>query len=131
MYKIPDEARFVNRVCDMLALEVGEELWLASGTPRRWLEPGRRIEVYDIDTTFGKVAYAMRHGDVPGTIEANVTIPDRSRPQKVLLFVRSPFERPIKSVTINGEDWRQWDSGREAVALPVRPGTLRVVVSYE
>jgi hypothetical protein len=131
MYKIPDEARFVNRVCDMLALEVGEELWLAPGTPRRWLEPGRRVEVYGIETAFGKVAYTMRHGDTPGTVEANVTIPDRSHPQKVLLFVRSPFERPIKSVKINGEDWRQWDSGHEAVALPVRPGTLRVVVSYE
>jgi hypothetical protein len=130
MYKIPDEARFVNRVCDMLAMEVGDELWLAAGTPRRWLEPGRRIEVHDIETAFGKIAYAMHHGDAPGTIEANLVISDRIR-QKVLLFVRSPFERPIKSVRINGEDWRQWDSDREAVALPVRPGTLHVIVSYE
>jgi hypothetical protein len=131
MYKIPDEARFVNRVCDMLAMEVGEDLWLAAGTPRRWLEPGRRIEVYDIETAFGKVAYEMRHGDKPGTIEANVVVPDRVRPQKILLFVRSPFERPIKSVRINGQDWQQWDSDREAVVLPVRPGTLQVAVSYD
>jgi len=131
MYKIPDEARFVNRVCDMLAMEVGDELWLAAGTPRRWLEPGRRIEVYDIETAFGKVAYVMRHGDTPETIEANVVVPSRIRPQKVLLFVRSPFERPIKSVRINGADWRQWDNGREAVILPVRPGTLQVSVAYE
>lgn len=131
MYKIPDEARFVNRVCDMLAMEVGDELWLAPGTPRRWLEPGRRIEVFDVETSFGKVAYEMRHGGQPGTIEANIRLPDRLRPQKVLLFVRSPFEKSIKSVTINGEDWRQWDNDREAVVLPVRPGTLQVTVSYE
>src|SRR5260370_41207805 len=37
-YKIPDEARFVNRLRDMLALEDGDALWLAGGTPRRWLE---------------------------------------------------------------------------------------------
>jgi hypothetical protein len=131
MYKIPDEARFVNRVCDMLAMEVGDELWLAAGTPRRWLEPGRRIEVYDIETTFGKVAYGIRHGDAPETIEANVVIPSRIQPQRVLLFVRSPFERPIKSVRINGADWHQWDGDREAVALPTQPGTLQVMVSYE
>ncbi len=131
MYKIPDEARFVNRVCDMLALEVGDELWLASGTPRRWLEPGRRIEVYDIETTFGKVAYTMRHGDAPDTVEARVTIPDRIRPQKVLLFVRSPFDKPIQSVQVDGADWRQWDQEREMVTLPVRPGTLHVAISYE
>ncbi len=130
MYKIPDEARFVNRVCDMLAMEVGDELWLAAGTPRRWLEPGRRIEVYGIETAFGKVAYEMRHGNRPDTVEANIVVPDRLRPQKVLLFVRSPFEKPIKSVTVNGEDWRQWDNEREAVALPVRPGPLQVTVSY-
>jgi hypothetical protein len=130
MYKIPDEARFVNRVCDMLALEVGDELWLAPGTPRRWLEPGRRIEVYDIETAFGKVAYSMRHGGVPDTIETNVIIPDRIRPQKVLLFVRSAFDKPMKSVQIDGADWRQWDSEREAVTLPVRPGLLRIVTSY-
>jgi hypothetical protein len=131
MYKIPDEARFVNRVCDMLALEVGDELWLAPGTPRRWLEPGRRIEVYDIETAFGKVAYTMRHGDAPNTVEAGVRIPDRVRPQKVLLFVRSPFRRPIKSIRINDEDWRQWNHEREAVILPMRPEALHVVVSYE
>ena len=131
MYKIPDEARFVNRVCDLLAMEVGDELWLAPGTPRRWLEPGRRIEVYGIETAFGKVAYTMHHGDVPGTIEADITIPDRMRPKKVLLFVRSPFERPIKSVKIDGQDWRQWDNDREAVVLPAKSGTLRVSVSYD
>jgi hypothetical protein len=131
MYKIPDEARFVNRVCDMLALEVGDELWLAPGTPRRWLEPGRRIEVYDIETAFGKVAYTMRCAAAPDTVEACVTIPDRTRPQKVLLFVRSPFDKPITSVRIDGADWSQWDREREAVVLPVRAGPQRVVVSYE
>jgi hypothetical protein len=131
MYKIPDEARFVNRVCDMLALEVGEELWLAPGTPRRWLEPGRRIEVYGIETVFGKVAYAMHHGAAPDTVEANVTLPNRMPPQKVLLFVRSPFDKAIRSVQIDGENWRQWDSEKEAVILPVRPGSSHVVVSYE
>jgi len=131
MYKIPDEARFVNRVCDMLALEVDKELWLAAGTPRRWLEPGRRIDVYGIETTFGKVAYTLHHGNAPDTIEANLVIPDRIRPQRVLLFVRSPFGKPIKTVRIDGADWRQWDNDREAVVLPPQSGTLRVIVSYE
>jgi hypothetical protein len=131
MYKIPDESRFVNRVCDLLAMDVGDELWLAPGTPRRWLEPGRRIEVYGIETVFGKVVYEMHHGDKPGTIEANVMIPDRVVPRQVLLFVHSPFDKPIRSVAINGEDWRQWNSDREQVILPVRPGTLQVTVSYE
>jgi hypothetical protein len=131
MYKIPDESRFVNRVCDLLAMDVGDELWLASGTPRRWLEPGRRIKVYGIETAFGRVTYEMRHGDRPGTIEADITIPDRAAPRQVLLFVRSPFGKPIKSVEIDGHDWQHWDNDKEAVVLPVVPGTQHVSAFYE
>lgn len=39
-YKIPDEAKFVNRVRDLLVREEGDTLWLAAGTPRRWLARG-------------------------------------------------------------------------------------------
>ncbi len=34
LYKVPDEARFLNRVCDLLSIESGDELWLAPGIPR-------------------------------------------------------------------------------------------------
>jgi hypothetical protein len=131
MYKIPDEARFVNRVCDMLVLDVGDELWLAPGTPRRWLEPGREIRVYDIQTKFGKVAYVMRHGIEPQTIVADITMHDRVAPTKALLFVRSPFGKPIKNVEVNGKGWHEWDNGREAVTLPLEGKVMKVVVSYQ
>jgi len=130
MYKIPDEARFVNRVCDMLAIEVGNELWLAAGTPRQWLEPGRKVEVYGIETMFGKVAYVMGHGDKANTIEAKIKLPTRRRPEKVVLFVRDPFERSIKSVEVNGRNWQEWDDQREAVILPADDEHLDVVISY-
>ena len=130
MYKIPDESRFVNRVCDMLVLEVGDELWLAAGTPRYWLEPGRKIEVYNIETVFGGVAYVLRHGSRPCTIEAAIKLPTYNRPEKVVLFVRSPFQKPIKGVQVNGKDWSNWDDTREAVFLPAKGQNLEVTVSY-
>ena len=130
MYKIPDESRFVNRICDMLALEVGDELWLAAGTPRRWLEPGRKIEVYNIETVFGKVAYVLHHGNKPFTIDAVIKLPTYNRPDKVLLFVRSPFQKPIKTVKVNGKDWSNWDDTREAVLLPAKGETVEVTISY-
>ena len=130
MCKIPDEARFVNRVCDMLALEVGEELWLGAGIPRRWLEPGRKIEVYGIETMFGKVAYTMRHGDKANTIEVKIEVPSRKKPKRIVLFVRDPFDRYIKGVKINGRDWQKWDDQREAIILSADDERLDVVVSY-
>jgi hypothetical protein len=49
-YKTTDESRFVTRTIDMLVMEAGDELWLASGTPRYWLEPGKRIKLNNAAT---------------------------------------------------------------------------------
>ena len=74
-YKSPDEARFVNRLRDMLVLEEGDSLWLASGAPRRWLESKEGIRVDRVLTYFGEVSYSMHAGEKPGTVEATVQLP--------------------------------------------------------
>jgi hypothetical protein len=130
MYKIPDESRFNTRICDMLVLEKGKELWLASGTPRCWLDPGNRIKVYNITTAYGSIAYEIRNGAVTNTIEASINLPSCSYPDKILLFIRAPFERPIKSVTLNGKEWKNWDPVKECIELPVQDKAFEVAVFY-
>ena len=127
-YKIPDEARFVNRVRDMLALEDGDALWLASGTPRRWLESKDGIRVNNLLTYFGPVSYTLRAGAEPRLIEASVQPPTRN-PARVWLVVRTPDAR-IQSVTINGRAWTRIDAAREAIRLPLDQGALRIQVRY-
>ena len=130
MYKIPDEARFVNRVCDMLVIEAVDELWLAPGTPKYWLEPGKVIKLDNAATIFGNVSYELRSGTVPNTIEASVNLPENISARKVKLFVRTPFEKPIKSVSVNGKEWNNWDRNKEAVVLPASGKKIDVLVSY-
>ncbi len=130
-YKTPDESRFVTRTIDMLVMEAGNELWLASGTPRYWLEPGKRIKLNNAATVFGNVSYELKNGAKPNTIEANINLPSSSVvPDKVLLFVRAPFEKPIKSVTVNGKEWKDWDQAKEAIVLPEQDKKIAVIVSY-
>jgi hypothetical protein len=131
MYKIPDEARFANRVCDLLVLEAGKELWIAPGTPRYWLEPGKDIGLNKAATIFGDVSYQMRSGIKPNTIEANINLPSNCTADKVKLFVRAPFNRPIKSVLVNGKEWNDWDKNKESVTLPITEKTITVLVSYQ
>jgi len=128
-YKIPDEARFVNRVCDLLVLEVGEELWLAPGTPRRWLEPGQKIEIHQAHTFFGVVSFTLQYGDQPETIEAHVSLPTRPC-QTIRLFVRAPFDKPIKAVSVNGAAWNQWDAAEQMVIVPQRERTVHIQIKY-
>ena len=49
----------MNRVRDLLALEEGRSLWLASGTPRRWLAPDQKIEAHNLATYFGPLSYEI------------------------------------------------------------------------
>lgn len=130
MYKVPDEARFLTRVDDILVLETGNELWLAPGTPRYWLEPGNVISLYKAATTYGNVSYELRNGTKDNTIEATITLPENIPDGKARLFVRAPFEKPIKSVQVDGKEWNRWDPGKEMIILPAKEKTMHLLVTY-
>lgn len=129
-YKSPDEARFVNRLRDMLVLESGDDLWLASGTPRRWLASNEGIRVDEINSYFGPVAFTMKVGDEPNTITAKVRPPTRNAPKAVWLYVRAPDARPIKTVEVNGKEWTDVDLKQERIRLPKTGETINVIVRY-
>ncbi len=128
-YKVSDEARFVNRLRDMLALEDGDTLWLAGGTPRRWLESKDGIHVNGILTYFGPVSYTMRAGGEPGSIEADVQTPSRNPARTVWLVARTPSTH-IRSVTINGSAWTKIDAAKEAIELPQDQGRMQIKIRY-
>ncbi len=65
-----------------------------------------------------------------GRITARVEIPSRNPPQAVLLRLRHPRATPIKSVTLNGKEWRGFDSAREIIRLEGLRGTVEVTARY-
>jgi hypothetical protein len=129
-YKSPDEARFVQRVLDLLVLETAGELWLAAGTPRRWLEPGQVIEVKDLATVYGPVSYVLKHGDKARTIQASLHVPFWQPPAKLKLYIRSPFAGKMKKVLLNGKSWLQWDAAKEEITLPAALRDMNLLISY-
>ncbi len=129
-YKSPDEARFVNRLRDMLVLESGDELWLASGTPRRWLASEEGIRVDEVNTYFGPMAFTMRAGNEPNTVVATIRPPTRNAPKDVWLYVRVPDARPIREVAIDGKEWTEIDAANERIRLPKSGKDVDVVIRY-
>lgn len=128
-YKCPDEARFVSQVCDLLVVEKDDEIWLAAGTPRRWLEAGQNIEVKSARTEYGEVSYILRPGKLAETVEAEIHLP--SNPcSRILLFVRSPYQKPIRQVTIDGKEWKEWDAVKESIVIPQTTKNIQVLVYY-
>jgi hypothetical protein len=97
---------------------------LASGTPRRWLAAGEKIELKNAPTYFGPVSYTMT-GSKSG-VEATVQLPSCNRLQTAWLVVRLPEGERIGKVEIDGKPWRDFDATAERVRLPLIGHSVRV-----
>ena len=127
-YKVPDEARFVNRVRDALALEQDGSLWLAGGTPRRWLAPDQKIQVHNLATYFGPLSYQIE--GARDQVNATVQLPSRNPYKDAWLVVRAPGAKRLASVEIDGKSWKDFDPVRQWVRLPRKTGEIRLTVRF-
>jgi hypothetical protein len=128
--KIFEEAAFLERFRNLLVMEDGQNLWLARATPRAWLEQGKRIAVKNAPTHFGATSYEIISDVEHDTIKAQVHLPDRGRPDTVLLRLRHPRAKPIRAVTVNGANWTAFDKDKETIRLQGRTGTVTVEATY-
>jgi len=127
-YKVPDEAKFVNRLRDSLVREDSDALWLAAGTPRRWLAPGQKIEVRNMASYFGPVSYRMKGKE--NAVSINVQLPARDQYKTAWLVVRTPQAKPLKSVEIAGQPWHDFDAQQGRIRLPLRKEPMDVEVLF-
>jgi hypothetical protein len=127
-YKVPDEAKFVNRLRDLLVREDSDALWLAEGTPRRWLAPSQKIEVRNLASYFGPVSYRME-GKNNG-VSISVQLPTRNPYKTAWLVVRTPEAQPLASVQIDGRASQQFDAREGCIRLPLRRETMDIEVRF-
>ena len=121
---------FLENFRNLLVMEEGTSLWIARGTPRPWLAAGKRISVKNAPTYFGAANYEIVSSVDRGTITATIEIPSRTAPQRVLVRLRHPQQRPIQSVTVNGQAWNDFRPDKELIELTGVAGTIVVVASY-
>ena len=128
--KIFEESAFLERFRHMLVMEEGDTLWLARATPRAWLEQGKKISVKNAPSHFGTVSYEIISDLDNGKINATVEMPSRNPPKSLFLRFRHPKTAPIKSVTVNGKDWKDFDKDKEVIQLKGLKGKVTVVANY-
>jgi hypothetical protein len=115
---------------DLLCRTVGDELWLMQATPRRWLNGGEKIQVEKLQTEFGAISFDVRSRLAEGVIEANVAPPNRVPAKRIRIRFRTPGHRTIRSVSVDGRDWRQFDRAEEWITLPESSQRLHIVARY-
>jgi hypothetical protein len=128
--KTGEEAKFLMQLRQMLLIEIDDNLHLALGTPRSWLENGKQIAVDRAPSYFGEVAYRIKSFVSEGRIEAVVSPPVRNRPKNLYLRFRHPNRSSIKRIIINDRPWHDFDGAKEWIKLPVGPARLSVAAYY-
>ena len=124
------EGALLERARCMLVFEMGDRLWLAKATPRPWLEQGKKIAIKNAPTYFGTVAYEIVSDVDHGKINATVEMPARKAPKEVVLRFRHPKAAPIKSLTVNGKPWTEFNKDKETITLKGLTGTVTVTARY-
>jgi hypothetical protein len=129
-FKTSDEAKFLIWLRLMLVREESDRLFLSSGAPRAWFLPGRAIRVEHAATFFGETGFDIESHVDQGYIQAQVTLPARSRSREILLRLRNPEGKKMTRVELNGRDWRQFDPEREMITIPADEKEVEVRAYY-
>jgi hypothetical protein len=130
-FKTPDEAQVCGWLRQMFIREQGDELYLGQAIPRYWLADGQRVAIRRAATHFGSMWLEMESHAADGRLQARFAPPERNPPKTIYLRLRHPEGRQMRSVTLNGEEYKQFDADKEWVVLPGRlKGVQEIVASY-
>jgi len=119
-------AAYVSLLRDMIAMEDGGTLRLASAVPRDWLLDGQSIGVRDLPTALGRVSLRLKSEATRGRMTADVRA---SEGTPVVLHLRHPGRWRLTSARLNGREWA--DIGAEWIRFPAARGSVRVEARFE
>ncbi len=115
----------------MLLNEIGyDTLMIGQAIPQNWLEEGKKIEVRDAPTYFGKTSFTIEGLNRDNEIKATVDVPDRDAPEQLVVRLRHPSGKQIRSVTVNGRHWTNFNTRKEYISIPSPSGKYIISVKY-
>ena len=85
--------------------------------PRAWLADGKRLAVEGAPTYFGPVNLHIESAAATGSITAKIEFTGNRRPRTLLVRLRHPNKKPLRSVTVNGAEWMDFDVAKEWVRI--------------
>ena len=104
-----------------------QTLFIGQAVPRAWLAEGKRIAIERAPTYFGPVNLRLESAAATGRLTAHVEFTGARRPSAALVRLRHPDKKALRSVTVNGADWKDFDVTKEWVRIP-NPAAERYVI---
>jgi hypothetical protein len=104
---------------NMLIHELDNDtLILGQATPRAWFKDGDKIRIERAPTYYGPISWTMDSHAGTGSIAATLELSGENWPQELLVRLRHPERKPMRSVTVNGVNWMDFDPAKEWVRIP-------------
>jgi hypothetical protein len=125
-YKTSDEANACGWLRYLFVREEGDTLLVGQAIPRDWLKPGRKCGMENAATWFGTTSVAYEGG--AGHIAATLDGPTRNPPREIRVRFRTPGEKKLARVKVNGQSWDKLDA--DWVILPGNIGRASVEAAY-
>jgi hypothetical protein len=128
--KTHETGYFLYQSRTMLVTERGEELWLAPFVTSNWFKDEMHIAVKSAPTRFGVVSYRIDSNASRGRIGATIEPPTRSAPKAIVLRLRHPEGKPMKTATVDGRPPIEFDPKKETIRFAPTGKTIRVEAHY-
>jgi hypothetical protein len=126
VYKSSDEANVCGWLRKIFVREDGDVLLIGQAVPRNWLKPGQKCGIENTATYFGNTSIIYQGGT--DRITARLQGPTRNPPREIRLRFRTPGEKPLAKVMVNGQSWKKL--GGDWVILPGNIGAAVIVATY-
>jgi hypothetical protein len=114
----------------MFVTERGTELWLAPFVTNNWLKDGLSVGAKTVPSDFGDVTFRITSHVNQGYIDAEIAVPALRTPSEIVLRLRHPDGKKIKSVTVNGQPTASFDNDKDIVRIKPEGKTLSVRAQY-
>jgi hypothetical protein len=128
--KTHESAWFLQMTRTMLLTERGDELWLAPFVTTNWLQPGMQVSVTQAPSRFGPVSYKLVSAVADGYMEAVIQPPTRRPPARIVLRVRHPEGKPMRSVTVDARPHVDFDAAAQLVYVAPTGKSITVRINY-
>lgn len=106
-------------------------LFVGQAVPRAWLADGKTIAVEKAPTYFGPENLNITSAAASGSISMKVESTSDRRPANLLVRLRHPEKKLMRSVTVNGGKWELIDATKELICIPApKAAHYEITASY-
>ncbi|WP_432710539.1 hypothetical protein [Pedobacter sp.] len=101
----------------MLLNEIGmDTLMIGQAIPRKWLQGDKGITVKNAPTYFGPLSFTIQPKVAKNEIQTLLNLSGSTMPKTLIVRLRHPEEKPLRSVTVNGKTW-DFDQQKEQLVI--------------